>query len=395
MVGAMQGAREESGGDAAWYFTPSGANAIGPVGIDEVRAAVLDGRIAPDTAVWNPSYGQEWRAAGLVAELAGTWREMERRRVAGIAATAAIGTNPPRQAFAESARLVAAYLLHPFSIGAWLSLALCNLMAASRMVVGSGDGPVAWLATTSDGMSSPGAFAAAIFRYLRSCANEMFDPQMRVSWLAPALVYGIFTAYICARGHMLLAGKAIFPEEGLGDLWRRGAGRISTLVRLYFSLDLILNFGFFLLVRQFLDAGGMLRGDLAPADLKAALGNGAALRWLVGAALLVGASEFARAFAFHFAEPLVFLWGIPVSTALRLSAGAALRQPVRFAAFFTIVIASRAAYLAIAVFAALMLPPAAMLPAAVIILLPFDFLIRVFGTRFIAPRLPDDADSGN
>ena len=158
---------------------------------------------------------------------------------------------------------------------------------------------------------------------------------------------------------------------------------------------LILNFGFFLLVRQFLDAGGMLRGDLAPADLKAALGNGAALRWLVGAALLVGASEFARAFAFHFAEPLVFLWGIPVSTALRLSAGAALRQPVRFAAFFTIVIASRAAYLAIAVFAALMLPPAAMLPAAVIILLPFDFLIRVFGTRFIAPRLPDDADSGN
>jgi hypothetical protein len=52
---------------ATWHFAAAGRS-VGPCGREELRAAVRDGRLGPDTLVWSPGM-PDWRRAAEVAEL--------------------------------------------------------------------------------------------------------------------------------------------------------------------------------------------------------------------------------------------------------------------------------------------------------------------------------------
>lgn len=378
--------------DAPWHYATPAGGSVGPLTTEALAEAVASGGIAPDTAVWRAEYGDKWRAARTIPELLPAWIAAEAARVASAERDTVLVVAPPSRAFAEALGIVSSALFHPFSILAWLSLALCRLMASSRMVAGSGGGATP-PAISAD--ADPAAILPPLLDYLRQSVASIFTPRVSFGWIATIVLYGLFTSYIAAKGRLMLVGKAYFPREPLHQLWRRAIGRTASLWRLYFSLDATLNLLFYWLVFRFLAAANLV-GPAAPDAsglvdaFGAALSSPAAI-WLTAATLLVAAIELVRALAFHFAEPLVFLLGVPVGAASRMVRRAMRDTPGaagRLVGFFAIILVCRAAYFALVLCAALILPSAMLLPVAVAALLPLDFLVRVFGTRFIVVKCP-------
>ena len=355
---------------APWHYATAAGATVGPITTEALAAAVASGDIAPDTAVWRAEYGDKWRAASTVPELIHAWLSAEAARVASVERDTVLAIDPPFHAFAESFRLVVATLFRPFSILAWLSLALCNLMASSRMMAGPGSSPTAIPIPPN---ATPAAAMAAVLDYLRAGVTALFEPHVSYIWIGTILIYGILTSYIAAKGRLLFVGKTFFPKEQLPLLWRRTIGRTGSLWRLYFILDVIFNLGFFwLLYRHFTTSDFAQSSAITP--------------WFTCAMLLAVAVEAVRTAVFHFAEPLVFLLGIPVGTAARMAGRAIIstRGAIpRLIGFFAIIVACRIAYLGIVIIAATLLPPSILLPVAIVALLPVDFLIRTFGTRFL------------
>lgn len=364
-----------------WHYARSGSATVGPVSIGALREAVASGEIDPDTAVWHPDFGAEWRAAATIPDLLPAWRERERRRVASVSATAVVGTVQPLRAFASAFAFVFGRLFRAFSFLFWLAVALADLMASSRMFSGTG-GETA-LPALAQG-ARPADLAVAAVTDARDGLAAIFEPRISIVWLATVVIYGFFTSYIAAKGRLLFVAKACFPDEPLPLLWKRGIGRTASLWRFYFLLDVVLNIGFAWLLWRFCRISGLAaaKGPLDFAAVSAAFDTPAAL--LVSAALaLFAAIEFVRTCAFHFIEPVVFTLGIPVSAAARLLRRNLPSALPRFAAFFALVVAVRAAYFSLVLVVATLLPPAILLPVAVLILLPFDFLVRSFGISFI------------
>ena len=67
-------------GGAVWHYARSGSATVGPIATAALREAAVAGAIAPDTAVWRPEFGAEWRAAASIPDLIPARRERERRR---------------------------------------------------------------------------------------------------------------------------------------------------------------------------------------------------------------------------------------------------------------------------------------------------------------------------
>jgi uncharacterized membrane protein len=55
-----------------WYYVTNGQRQ-GPVGDEHIHQLVANGSIQPSDLVWNEGMGQEWKAAGQVPELAGSF----------------------------------------------------------------------------------------------------------------------------------------------------------------------------------------------------------------------------------------------------------------------------------------------------------------------------------
>jgi uncharacterized membrane protein len=55
-----------------WYYVTNGQRQ-GPVGDEEIRQLATNGTIQTSDLVWNEGMGQEWKAAGQVPELAGSF----------------------------------------------------------------------------------------------------------------------------------------------------------------------------------------------------------------------------------------------------------------------------------------------------------------------------------
>jgi len=98
----------------------------GPMTLDAMRALITSGSLTPDTYVWTPSFGADWRAAGNVAEL--------------FPSLAAPTTPPPLDGATEHAPRVLLALAHarvrmfsllfnPFSLGTWLRYFFFIMMA--------------------------------------------------------------------------------------------------------------------------------------------------------------------------------------------------------------------------------------------------------------------------
>lgn len=369
------------GGGAVWYYATSAGKPEGPMELAELRRAVLDGTVAPDTAVWREGYGQNWVAAAKIPELRKVWLEMEGARVKAVS-TGRLTVKSPAAAFREALGAVTAALFRPFSFITWLSVAFCNMMASTRLMSGGGSAVQPAVLPAADGSKPDFTAVATAFR---DGITALFEPRISLSWLANVLLYGLLLAYICAKGRLLLAGKAFSPREPISSLWRRSIGRTASLLRFYYVLDSILNLGFYSLVYAFFVKSGLHGGDVTGEALSSAFANPAAGRLLVLALALLAAVEFARSVAFHFFEPLVYSLGVPVSVAAKMVFRAAAGRAGAFLGFFVIVIACRLAYAAAVLVALAILPARLLMPIGLILLLPFDFLIRVFGTKFIQP----------
>lgn len=374
--------REVADSGAVWHYARSGSATVGPISTAALREAAVAGEIAPDTAVWHPDFGAEWRAAASIPDLIPAWRERERRRVAAVSATAVVETVAPLRAFSAAIAFLFSRLFRSFSFLFWLTVALADLMASSRMFAGTG-GESAFPAFAQG--ASPEVFAAAAVTAVRDNLAIVFEPRLSVAWLATVLIYGIFSSYIAAKGRLLFVARVCFPDEPLSLLWKRGIGRTASLWRFYFLLNVLLNVAFAWLLHRFCRASGLsaAQGPLDFDTIAAAFATPSA--FLVPVALaLFAVVEFVRSCAFHFVEPVVFSLGIPVSAAARLLRRNLPASLPRFAAFFAIVVAVRAAYFALVIATATLLPSSVLLPLAVLLLLPFDFLVRSFGISFIS-----------
>ena len=376
---AGKGNAQDSG--AVWYYATSAGKPEGPMELAALRQAVLDGTVAIDTAVWREGYGQNWVAAAKIPELREVWQEMERARIKAVSAGPLI-VKSPAAAFREALGAVVAALFRPFSFITWVSIAFCNMMASTRLMSGGGAAVQPAVLPAADGAKPDFTAVATAFR---DGITALFEPRISLSWLANVLLYGLLLAYICAKGRLLLVGKAFSPRDTIPSLWRRGIGRTASLLRLYYVLDCFLNFGFYSLVYAFFVKSGLHEGAVTGEALSSAFADPANGRLLVLALILLAAVEFARSVSFHFLEPLVHSLGVPVSVAARMVFRTIAGRAGAFLGFFAIVIACRLTYAAAVIVALSILPARLLMPLGLILLLPFDFLIRVFGTRFIQP----------
>lgn len=359
---------------AIWYYAASDGSTVGPLTLEALSNAVLTGDILSDTAVWTEGFGPQWRAARNVEELRPAWVRAERDRIEAVKRLP-IAVHRPLEALGESLAVARSALFAPFSFLSWLSIAFCNLMACTRMLYGVDgmQGAIAGQSTTYQ----------QVFAAFRDGVARLFEPGLSTAWLLTILIYGAMNAYIGTKGRLLFVGKALFPQEPIALLWRRGVGRTSSLWRLYYFLDISLNLGFYALIYRFLSVSGLIGGEASREAVAAAMG-GPAAKWAIAALALVLAVEFLRSAAFHFVEPVVFMFGIPVSSAARMVLAAIPRNAARFLGFFGIVVLCRIAYAAIVLAGMVLLPFPVVAPVGLILLLPFDFLVRVLGTRFIS-----------
>lgn len=361
-----------------WHYANPGGSTVGPLDIDELGGAVLDGRIEADTAIWTSDYGKNWRAASEVVELFPAFARAEKERVR-VAASTEIHVVPPRTAFRNSVAVATSVLFRPFRFTTWISLAFCCLMASSRMLYGLGTPDISGSAPVQLGTAAASDFAVA---WLLKGVKGLFEPHISASWLIAIVLYGLLTSYIAAKGRLVFVGKAYSPDETMAQLWRRGIGRTASLWRFYFTLDILLNIGFYALLYRFIVASGLAEGEATRAAFSAALSSGNAI-WVFLAIALVLTVEFIRACSFHFVEPLVFMLGVPVSRAAKMAAAKLVENPLAFIAFFGIVALCRIVYATLAIAGLVLLPVKLAFPVVLILLLPFDYLVRVFGTHFL------------
>ncbi|MBR0056881.1 MAG: DUF4339 domain-containing protein [Kiritimatiellae bacterium] len=367
---------------AIWYYATADSGTVGPLTPEALSAAVASGAVAPDTAVWRAEFGNRWRAAATVPELLPAWRAAEAARVENAERSVSPSLASPGAALAEAFAGVRSLLFRPFRILAWVSLAFCNMMASSRMLAMPGGVATPPARIPADATAADQL--AALLAYVRDSAASVFSPRLSVIWLATAAIYGLFTAYIAAKGRLLFVGRTYFPEEPLPALWRRTIGRTASLWRLCFLLDAAVNLALFLGLRRFFLASG-LADPATTIDAEAAvaaLSSGAA-RWLAASLGGIALLEIVRSLAFHFAEPAIFLLGIPVVSAARIFWRAVSAAPSRFCGFIALVVLIRAVHLGAVFAAAAMLPQAALAAFALVSLLPVNFLVRSLSARIL------------
>ena len=368
--------------DAPWYYTVSGSETIGPVPLERLREAVRDGRVVGDTAVWTPSFGQTWRRADSVAALRDAWVEVEAARVRAVSQQE-LRAAPLGETVAAALRHAGQAFFRPFSPLLWLSIALCQMLASSRMVAGVIDqhALLAGIKPDTDLPGLVGLFAGC----LRTGLVRVFEPRVSASWVFLVILSCSLVAYLCAKGRLLLLGKAYAPREPLAAAWRRTFGRTKSLALFYASMDCLLNFALYTCLFRFFLAANFAEGPrIAPDALRAAILAPGPSRWLAAATGVVLAIEFVRSFCYHFVEPLVSRFAVPVPTGFAMALRAASRDPWRFVAYYAFVIAFRAAYLLVAfVLVRILGASFALVLFDMLLLLPLDYFFRVAGAIFI------------
>lgn len=361
---------------AGWYYATENGM-VGPLALEALAEAAIQGNIKPDSAVWHAEFGDEWRAASEVVELkkalraasAAQLEELSRRKVV---------IEPLQTALSQAIKTVTAVLFKPGSVAAWLSLALCDMMASARMMAGINS-------TAAPPSIGGGATAAeaitALYEYLRAGVIAIFEPRFSYAWLLSIVIYGLFTSYVAAKGRLLLVGKTYMPDEPLALLWRRTLDRTSSLWRYCFLLDFLLNIAFFILLyKGFASDMGVGAGG------GETLWSAPSFRWFASAFAVAAVFEFIRTAVYHFVEPLVFVLGVPVSDAVGMVMRAlcVTRNAVaRVTGFFALVAAFRLAYFVAVFLLAMVLPSPVVLPIAMLLMVPVDFLIRALGAHLV------------
>lgn len=380
-----------------WFYTPSGAETVGPVDIEEISNRIADGTIVGDTAVWTKAFGNEWKRADSVSELNFAWRKLESSRIENLARTP-LTFNALPVAIWAAYRYASGLLFRSRRFMVWVSLIFCTWMATAQALVNVADVNV-----FLEKMAAHADYWNAIIASLCTGLSKIFVPMVSPQWVIVVIIFSLITVYVRVKGRLMFVYYAISPFETIGSAWQRTVGRTRSLLIFYTLLECIVNFTLATCLYHFLYVGGFLDdSSLYSRDgVIAALSNPSAVKWLVYLIAIFLFISFIKSFAFHFVEPIIALLNLPVVMALKMTFQVFSKNFAKLISYYLFVLVFRLCYLIFVIFLLLVasiimqvvhLPPSAMvggLPlffgiiAGRSLLLPLDLFFRVVGTRFL------------
>lgn len=193
-----------------WYYA-DGETQVGPMDLEEVRAAVSAGRIRRDTLVWYPGLGSEWKAAGALADL--------------FPPPDLAHGNIPSASFAAKNALarMKELLFRPFSFLQWATFACCAWVCS----LGA---PVVFRVSTeqsgSPAQNMEQLSAAALKAFQESCAQLVQSFSSSRAWTQTCLailLYLLLFVWLCwirNRGEFMLLHKWYAPQDRLFIGWQ-------------------------------------------------------------------------------------------------------------------------------------------------------------------------------
>ena len=379
-----------------WYYTLSGSETTGPVDLGELARLVSEGKITGATAVWHASFGQQWRRADSVPELRRAFAGAESARCKVVSRTP-FETVPVLGAVREAFRQTVAVLLRRPSFLLWIGLAFCTWMASANALVNVAD-----TKTLFDMMGKGANLAVSLAESTRIGLEKVFLPKVSGAWIALVLMYSMITAYVCVKGRLMLLHKVYSPGDPIGHSWRHTVGKTRSLSLFYMLVESAVNFDLATCLYHFFVSAGFGKDGVGTAQaLLDALRRPESAKWLVLGLALFLVLKFVRSFAFHFVEPLVYRFSLPVFSAFAMALRNAGANPGAFLRYYLFVFAFRAAYYVVAAsllaLCGLLLGGASVSPAAMtggfplllvivlgrLVFLPPDYFIRVLATRFL------------
>lgn len=378
----------------------SGSDTVGPVDLTEVCRLVAEGKISAATAVWHRSFGQTWRRADSVNELRGAFAAQESARCKAVSKTL-LETSSVSEAVSASFKHAIDVLFRCSSISIWLCLVFCMWMASASALVNVADSKV-----LSDSLKAGATFQTAIAESIRIGLEHVFLPRLSIMWVTLVIGYSLLASYVSAKGRLLLVHKVFQPSDTLVMSWRRTIGRTTSLTIFYAALDSILNFTLATCLYKFFTSAGFGSGTpITFQNAFEALSESGPLTAIVTGAATFAIVKIVRSFAFHFVEPIIYRFALPVTAAFTMAFRSLISNPGAFIKYYGFVIVFRVAYLIAAVL--LMVAYAFLLNAfsvsagviaggppilfAIIagrfVFLAPDYFIRTLGVRFLKPAV--------
>lgn len=377
-----------------WYYTPSGSETVGPISFEDLRRAVLDQIVQPATAVWTRRMGGEWQRADAVPELRKVWDELDvvrARSLHRLAFNRLSVLESMKQSFAKTKEA----LYKPFIFLRWVSIAFCTWMASVTALIGFADKESLKSASETN-QSAIELLASANIAGLK----QFFIPHVSIQWVITIFLYCLLVTYVCVKGRLLFLAKAYQPALALSHCWHNSIRRSRTLLLFYTFISVVLNFAIATCLFHFcLDCGYFSGNVFSLAELRSNPGM-LFSRHLVTGVVIFLLLSFVRSFTFHFVEPLVYSFGVPVLTGFKVSLMILRKDPLRYLGYYLFVAVYRIVYAALVVLSLAvvsLLLSLAGLPSTIIlsgaplalvvaigklVFLPLDYFYRVMGTRF-------------
>ncbi|MBR4170744.1 MAG: DUF4339 domain-containing protein [Kiritimatiellae bacterium] len=192
-----------------WYYA-DGETRVGPMDLEEIRAAISAGRIRRDTLVWYPGLGLEWKAAGSIADL--------------FPPPDLAHGNIPSASFAAKDALarMKELLFRPFSFLQWVAFACCAWICSLG-------GPVVFRVSSqpdSPAQNMEQLSAAALKAFQESCTQLVQSFSSVRAFVQTGLaiaLYLLLFVWLCwlrNRGEFMLLHKWYVPQDRLFVGWQ-------------------------------------------------------------------------------------------------------------------------------------------------------------------------------
>lgn len=375
-----------------WHYATGAGATVGPVTAKDLADLAERGEISCDTALWNPSFGNQWRAASSVRELGKALEQSKRRSFESAADGMALGK--VKDAFLCALSATVGALFRRFNPGYWLSLVflfyLSSLSAISVVRIDTAD----FMAEGSRGMA---ALAAAIAQNARNMPGEMLSLPAAILVLFNCLV----VAFIVSRAGLMICYKVGFRSIPFFGLWHRVSSFARGLALFRMALAILSNVFLGIgLYHAALEYGKSPSADMA-ALLASILSSKPVLACGAGYAALLLCSSL----SYHFIEPVMARFSVPFSLAAAKALGVMLADwgtvlrfilSVALVKTFFGIFFSLCMMLCFAIIGSISGGAGAQgmlfffFPVYWIVNLPFQFLIRVWGMSLISYKGGDN-----
>jgi hypothetical protein len=203
-----------------WYFAVGGVRS-GPVTVEELQAAVRDGRLGPEDLVWQPEFGPQWCRVREVPALAASSAAPQPPPFAASAGNDnvplmdVVGERPSclravAQAFDRTMNL----LFRPFDLGRWFSIGFCAWLA----YIGT-QSLYDFSESRKDGAA---AFKQTIDTSLDRVQALAAHPTQMAAYAGLGLLLLLFSLWLCSvrsRGDFMFVHRWYCPDATIRQCW--------------------------------------------------------------------------------------------------------------------------------------------------------------------------------